>query len=624
MDKKVDLEQYKKLTDVQHCLARPGMYLGSTRFHTDEIYLYEEQERKFSLFKVTYNPGFIKLFDEIISNSVDEHKRNSSLNIINVTIDQVSGKIIVFDNGGIPVHIHPEHREWIPEMVFSNLKAGINFDDSEERIVAGTNGVGSTITNIYSKEFIVKTADGKQMFEQVFTDNMMKRSKPKITNTNKHFTEISFIPDYERFGIKTIDEVSIDLIRKRIIDIAACNPKLRMTLNGIPYKYPSFHQYAELYTNSVFYEKSQNWQIAIGISEKGFRHVSFVNSIETKDGGTHVEYIINQITNWLREKIKKKFKVEVKPSELRQYMFLFVECTIINSSFHSQTKEKLITPPADFGSKHEVSEKFMQSLFDSEIVKQVLDWVERKQAAEEKRELRKLNKDLLASKIPDLIDAKAKVQREKCVLLIFEGVSAVSAFRNYRDPNYMGAYPLRGKFINVSEMSHSEVIKNEEVKGIMGALGLKLGESPAALRYGKVYLYTDADPDGDSISASIINFFARYWPEMFEQGKIFKVMTPIVVVKNKKDSINFYSSEEYDQWEKKQGDSIKKWSIEYKKGLASLENEEYTEIIRNPNAIKITKDDLYRDTLDMWFTGDSSDRKQKILGMSMETEKALF
>ncbi len=201
--------------------------------------------------------------------------------------------------------------------------------------------------------------------------------------------------------------------------------------------------------------------------------------------------------------------------------------------------------------------------------------------------------------------------------------SALSAVRKFRDSQKFGAFPLKGKFINVSELTNAKVIKNEEVLGLMGAVGLKLGEVPAGLRYGKLYIYTDADPDGNAIAGALIHFFAKYWPELFEQEKIYKVMTPLVVTK-KGTAINyFYTQDEYDKWEHSIKD-VKSWNVEYKKGLASLEDYEYEEILKNPKVIKITKDGEYQSTLSAWFAGESDERKEKILGEPLILETALF
>jgi DNA topoisomerase-2 len=292
-------------------------------------------------------------------------------------------------------------------------------------------------------------------------------------------------------------------------------------------------------------------------------------------------------------------------------MMLFVNCTIINPAFSSQTKEKLITEPKDFGSIHQISDKLVKQVFASEVVASILDWIERKKMADEKAQLRKLNSSLSTNKILKLIDAKSRTEREKCVLGIFEGMSALSAVRKFRDSQTFGAFPLKGKFLNVSEMKNTEVIKSDEVVNLMGSIGLRLGESPENLRYGKVLIYTDADPDGDAIAALLINFFDKFWPELFDEDRIFKVLTPLVVAKKGKEILYFYSTEEYNQWESKM--DPKKWDIEYKKGLASLEDYEYEEIIKNPKLIKIKNDKTYRESLKNWFGGDSAPRKHALL-----------
>jgi DNA topoisomerase-2 len=145
----------------------------------------------------------------------------------------------------------------------------------------------------------------------------------------------------------------------------------------------------------------------------------------------------------------------------------------------------------------------------------------------------------------------------------------------------------------------------------MGSIGLRLGEAPENLRYGKILIFTDADADGDAITGLIINLFARFWPELFENGNIYKVLTPLVVAKKGKETISFYTKEEYKEWESNA--TIKGWSIEYKKGLAALENSEYESIIKNPKAIQIGLDSGYKESLHVWFGNDSSLRKEKLL-----------
>lgn len=494
MSKKIE-EQYKVLDQISHILLRPQTYLGSNKPNTSIKYVYDDDTNKMIKKEITYIPSFLKIFDEIITNSIDESKRNSKLDRIDVNIDTKSGRISIKDNGGIPIVIHKEYNQYVPEVVFGNLMSGSNYDDTENRIFAGTNGLGGKLTNVFSTEFIISSADGKNEFRQIFTDNMRNRNVPVVKKSNKKFTEISFIPDYEKFGLSNIDEDHYKMIEKRVYDLAGSN-KIKIYLNNNLINFNSFDDYIKLYTNESFTETSKDgkWSIGISHSDNGFQQVSFANSTETYDGGTHVDYILNQIINELRVFFNKKHKVDVKPSDLKNHIFLFINATVINPSFSSQTKEKLITETKDFGFEFKVSDKIIKSIIGSEIVESILDWIERKKIADENKLHRDLKKKISKLKVDKLIDAKGK-DRWKCSIGIFEGDSASSAFRKYRDPNTMGSFALKGKFINVSEISSRKLTENTEAVNLMAALGISIGTEVNLkdLRYGKILIYTDAD-----------------------------------------------------------------------------------------------------------------------------------
>lgn len=609
-------KKFKKLDDISHVILRPGMYIGSIKPHTANKWIVEEG--KMTQREITYNPGFLKIFDEIVTNSVDESKREGSkLNIIKVDLDRETNKVTIWDNGGIPVVKNTEHDEWIPEMVFSNLKAGSNFDDSEERSWAGTNGVGSTLTNIYSKEFKISTCDGKNIFTQTFNNNMRERTQPVVKRAKANHTEISYITDLEKFGLTDIDDDHYKMIEKRIYDIAACNTGLKIYFNGNLININSFEDYIKLYTEEYFYEfkKDKTWSLGIALSQNGFQQVSFANTTETYDGGTHVDYVMNQIIVSLREFFLKKHKVDIKPSELKQHMFLFLDATVINPSFSSQTKEKLITEVKEFGTTFEVSNKLIQSILKSEIVNSILDWIQQKKNAEDSKLQRDLNKKLTKIKVEKLIDAKGK-DRWKYSIGLFEGDSAISAFRKYRTPETMGAFALKGKFVNVSEITNQKLVQNDEAVNLMASIGLKLGQEIDVrnLRYGRVLIFTDADMDGNAISALLINFFYKYWPDMFERKMIYKVETPIVVAIPKakaKKKVLFYTQGEYNTWAEQ--NDLKQFEIKYKKGLAALVDDEYDDIINRPRLTLITKDEASKGSLETWFGKSADLRKNELL-----------
>ena len=606
-------KKFRKLDDISHVIQRPSMYIGSIKPHTSKKYILENG--KMALKEITYNPGLLKIFDEIITNSVDEHKREGSkLNTIKVSINQ--DKIEVWDNGGIPVVKHKEENQWIPEMIFSNLKAGSNFDDTQDRTWAGTNGVGSSLTNIFSKEFTISTCDGKSSYFQIFSNNMRDKSDPTIKKSKNNHTCITFLPDYEKFGLSGLDQDNLILIQRRVFDIAGCNPTIKIYFNDELINIKSFEDYIRFYKEEYFFEtnKDKTWSLGVAHSNDGFNQISFVNSTETYDGGNHVDYVLNQIIVQLREFFHKKHKVDVKPSELKNHIQIFLCSTVVNPGFSSQTKEKLITEVKDFGFTFEVSDKLIKSILKSEIVNSILDWVQQKKSAEESKIARELNKNLSKIKVEKLIDAKSR-DRWKCSLSIFEGDSASSAFRKYRDPQTQGAFSLRGKFINALEITNQKLVGNNEVVNLMGALGLKLGQKviPGTLRYGKILIYTDADYDGNSISALLINFFFKFWPELFEHPMVFKAETPIVVSQNTKTKkkIPFYNQDEYNKW--LQSINPKDWDIEYKKGLGALSDNEYQEIINNPILTQITSDLISQKSLNVWFGKDADLRKNQLL-----------
>ena len=214
--------------------------------------------------------------------------------------------------------------------------------------------------------------------------------------------------DFEKFALTGIDDDHFKMIEKRVYDIAACNTNLKVYFNGKLINIKAFEDYIKYYTKDYFYEakKDKTWSLAIGLSENGFQQVSFANSTDTYDGGTHVDYVMNQIIAQLRDFFMKKHKVDIRPGELKNHMFLFLDSTIINPSFSSQTKEKLITEIKDFGSTFEVSNKLVQSIIKSEIVNSILDWIQQKKSAEESKLQRDLNKKL------DKI--KVEIKESKC------------------------------------------------------------------------------------------------------------------------------------------------------------------------------------------------------------------
>ena len=627
MSKKIE-QEYKVLDEISHVRQRTGMYAGSTSIQDSEEWIYNVETKKMERKNIHYIPAFIKIFSEILDNAIDESKRAPDvLTSIRVEVDKTSGEISVQDNGrGIPVEIHPQTQTYVAETIFSNLRAGSNFNDDEDQSLIGTNGVGSTITNILSSSFKIDSCDGKKRFRQEFSDGMRKKSEPKISEWDKHGTKISFVPDYEFFKLKKgLDDNHIAKITKKVIDASGCNPHLKFYLNGERIQIKDFEDYCKLYSEDVIVEEQGDWTVGLAPSD-GFQQVSFVNSVETYQGGTHVDYVGLEIANKLREFFKKKHKVDVKPAEIRGHLMLFISCSINRPKFSSQTKENMISPATEWKSSYSVSDKFINKVVKSNVIQSVLDWIEAKALANERAELRKLNKDTDKTnprRIVKLTDAAlAGKQPEKCTLFLCEGDSAQKVGQSTRDPKTMGFFALKGKPLNVNSADLKKIMENEEFKNILIIMGLKLGEevkSVRDLRYGKLSFMTDQDLDGMHISGLLINMLYKFWPELFKMGVIHRFITPLIKVKTGKQELNFYDEKEFKEWKSKNAGV--KFEHKYFKGLGTSKSEDFKKYFEHmdQHLIQLTmpaKED--GDTVDLVFGKDIGDADKRKTWLAIE------
>lgn len=614
------LEQtYQKLSQRDHVLKRPETYMGSIMPIAADMWVLDNPHDlsniKIVKKSITYTPAFIKTFDEILTNASDHYWRDKSVKYIKIRFDGEKFEI-ENDGKGIPVEIHKKEKVYIPELIFGHLLAGSNFDDKEIRFGGGRNGLGAKITNIMSEKFIVETADSKFRYRQMFRDNMNPRKKGKagIIESNRDYTKIQYWPDWERFDMKGLDDDTLSLLLKRVVDVAAYCPKVKISFNGKHIPIKNIRDWMKLHIeeeSDLYYEElDERWQIGVSKApDVMFEQASIVNGISTHRGGTHVNKIALDLSKLLYEHLAKRHKkLKFTWNNVKSNLFLFVISKVPNPTFDTQTKEYLTTPISKELLDLDFSDSFIKKVIKSNICQTIIDWIE----AKELQELNKEHKKLRASKVEKLIDAKSSNVVGK-QLFIFEGDSAKSSFRKFRDPQKQGAFPLKGKFLNVSEVKASRVIENAEAKNLIAALGLHLGlpVDINELRYQKVYITADADVDGDAISALLINFFFKFWPELFHQGRIYKVYTPLLVAKKARTTKYFYYEEDYEKWSKTV--DLTKWNIEYKKGLASLEDGEYRQMIQSPEVVQLKPDKNSKLNLDCWFGNNSQFRKDKLL-----------
>jgi DNA topoisomerase-2 len=574
-------QTYKVLDEIDHIRQRTGMYAGSITSQTSLEWIFNPEKKKMEKRSISYIPAFIKIFSEILDNAIDEGKRASTV-LDTIKVDLTFDEISVSDNGrGIPVEIHEQTGTYIAETVFSNLRAGSNFNDDEDQSLIGTNGVGSTLTNVLSSNFKIESCDGKKKLTQDFWNGMRERSEPTIKQFSKNGTKITFTPDYEFFKLTGLDTDHTHKIFKKVIDAAASNLNIKFYFNNELIKFKSFDDYIALYSDEFLTDCNDDWKVGISSSD-GFEQISFINSVETYQGGTHVDYVTTQITTKLREYFKKKHKVDVKPSDIKNHLQVFIFGTVNRPRFSSQTKENMISPSSEWKTSWTISDKFVKNILKTEIVQSILDWVLAKEKAQLMADLRKTNKNLDKAdpkRVEKFHDASTKI-RSDAMLFLAEGDSALSGLLSGRDPKTMAAFPLRGKPINVFPMELKDILENREFKNIMTITGLQFGvkvESVSDLRFGRIVLSTDSDLDGFGIRGLLLNAFYKFWPELFDLNIIYILNTPIVKVKYKKDVLSFYDVESFVKW--KESKVGQKFESKYYKGLGTSSSKEWKEYL---------------------------------------------
>jgi len=615
-----DLSQYKKLEEIDHILLRKGMFIGDCENITCEAYV--PDNNKMIKKTITYNPAILKLFDEIISNSVDASIRDKSVDCIWVDLWELTGQIRIKDNGGIPVLVHPEYDVYVPELIFGHLRAGSNFEDGN-RQGAGMNGLGSKLASIFSEEFTIETNDKSNTFIQQFSNNLKTKTTPSVKKDMqlRGHTTITFTPDYARFNC-ALDEDNILRIKKRVYDVAGCNPDIKVYWCGQLIKLKSFEQYVQMYvaeTADVVCDNTPNWNVCVSASNNDtFAHTTFVNGVDTFNGGTHVDYVCNSIVHKVREFIKKKHKIEVKPNNIKQQMHIFVDCTVNAPTFPSQTKDFLSTQPTNYQTEWVPSAKFMKLLLESSVVEHVLDWAAGEERKAELAELKKANQAIqkgnFLKKIVKFDDATAKDRLTTCLILT-EGDSAAKSILSARDPKTQGVFPLRGKMLNVRDIKISKIIANEEIHNLCAIIGLQIGKEAVIqdLRFNHVVLATDADDDGAHILGLFINFINEFWPNLIAGGFVYRLQTPIVVITKGKESIEFLNGIEYDSWVSK--NSLKGWHVLYQKGLGGWDTKEFNKFLHDPKYKQlITFDDIAKASLDLAFDKKKANERKDWLG----------
>jgi DNA topoisomerase-2 len=638
-------KKYQKKTERERVLIRPDTYIGSNDLIVNESWVFNKESKRMERKTLEYNPGFLKIFDEILTNASDHSVEfPGKVTKIDVVVNQDEGFISVYNNGpGIDIGIHKEHKCYYPELIFANLGAGTNYNDEEERLKGGRNGLGAKLAAIFSTKFDIETVSKGEIYNQSYKDNLSKIEKPKIKKTSKkEGTKITFYPDFKKLHITRISDSMLTLIEKRTMDIAACtNKDVNVTFNKEKLTIKEFENYVDLFcgtkkdTKRVIITRDR-WKIIFILNPfDSFNQVSYVNGISTNYGGTHIDHVIRPVIKRTIEQLSAKHKdVDIKNNYVKDNIMVFIKSLIVNPSFKSQTKEELTTSVQNFGSRCDVTDQEIKQIIKLGIDKNVLAIAQAKsQKALSATDGKKKKKLTGVPKLNDANDAGGK-ESQSCTLIVTEGDSAatfaISGLAKIGKDKY-GVFPLKGKPLNVRKSTTAQIGKNSEIINLKLILGLQHGKKykdvkslKADMRYGKIMILTDQDTDGSHIKGLLVNLFHYSWPLLVKESDFITCLqTPIVKIRKGNIVKSFYNLIEYENW--RENENTKGWNAKYYKGLGTSSAAEARECFDGINnklvkyTVKTPEDD---ESIDLAFNKDRPDDRK--VWIKTSTEKNLF
>jgi DNA topoisomerase II len=629
-------KQYVHLSDREHVLLRPDMYLGSIKETEEFMWILIEgehnnkksDESEDSTSKphiirkqIKFVPGLFKIFDEALVNCRDHYIKMETLKKtvnetelvteISVSIDENNGTFTFFNDGnGIDVEMHDKLGIYIPQAVFAVMRTSTNFSGPNQNGKTGSiNGFGIKLAIVMSEYAKVETFDAKRglLYTQIFHNNLEIVEPPiiKSKKTGKAYTQVTFRPDYKRMGLSSTNPLSEDvlgLFKRRVYDLAMlCSKNVKVKLNNRLISTRTFQHYVQLHEGiekdtTVFENVDENWSYAICESPLGvFSSVSFVNGINVYKGGKHVDYISNQVVGGLIKILEKKKKnLNLSPAKIKSNLMLFLSCNINFPTFDSQCKETLNTNITNFGSTCKVSEDFIEKVYKKlKIVDSATETSNLIDSKSAKKTDGSKSRRIPGEPITKLSDANfaGTAQSNECVLIICEGDSAKTGVLSGLSPsdrNIYGIYAARGKFINVRNHSIKDINDNSEISELKRILGLEhnrkytsIADVHKYLRYSKILIMTDQDYDGSHIKGLLLNIFDSQWKELLDiPGFIGFFNTPLLKATKtsgkKKETLSFYNIGEY-----------KKWVLDNNNNTASGDNDVSVENLKPPSGWEI-------------------------------------
>ena len=518
---------YTKKDPISHILDRSDMYVGSKNLKKIEEYIaVKDEDGNYKIVKkeIESSPAILRIFIEVLSNAIDNVERSKKAKIlcttIKVVINKETGETSVWNDGDIiPIEINEEEKIYNHSLIFGNLLTGSNYNDEEERLISGRNGLGSKLSSVFSSKFTVKGLDpnNKKVLEQTWTNNMRNTSDPIITDTKlvKGFTKVTYFPDFKQFGLKGYTDDIINLYSKYVIDSAMLT-KVKVYLNEELVPVNDLLSYSKLYeslTTENLLIKNGNSEVLLTPSDSTeFQTISFVNGVYTRLGGQHVDSWTETILRPIVEKFNKKDKPQITIKDVKQFFRLFIVSTVINPTFSSQDKTHLDSPKIESSIKSSDINKILKW----SVIEDLEEIIKMKEMSVLKKSEKKKKGYTKIEGMDHANNAGGKLGYQ-CGLILCEGLSAKTyavagiqkGVYEKKGRDWYGIMPLSGKLLNCRNSNLSITAKNKVITNLIQALGIHYGvdytddKNYKTLSYGKVILLTDADCFTDDTSLLI-------------------------------------------------------------------------------------------------------------------------
>ncbi|MCC6287673.1 MAG: DNA topoisomerase (ATP-hydrolyzing) subunit B [Chitinophagaceae bacterium] len=568
--------------------------------------------------------GLHHLVYEVVDNSIDEALAGYCKNI-SVTIHEDNSISVQDDGRGIPTGIMSKEKRSALEVVMTVLHAGGKFDKNTYKVSGGLHGVGVSCVNALSKVLHVTVQREGKVFEQEYHIGIPQYAVREIGETDKTGTQIHFWPDSSIFTVTIYNK---EVLEGRLRELAYLNKGIRITLNDLREKNENGDTYAKTFYSEggisefvemldqngnrqpllpkVIYGEAHDAstnvavEVAMVYNTSFQEHIfSYVNNINTIEGGTHVAGFRRSITRVFKnygekEGMFEKAKVEIEGDDFREGLSAIISVKVPEPQFEGQTKTKLGNNEV-IGVVDSALSRVLQDYLEEnpkeakQIINKVILAAQARAAARKARDLVQRKSVLTGGGLPGKLADCSDRNPDRCELFLVEGDSAGGTAKQGRDRNFQAILPLRGKILNVEKAMEHKIYDNEEIRNMFTALGVKRGtiEDPKALdlsklRYHKLIIMTDADVDGSHIATLILTFIFRYMKELVEQGYVYLAQPPLYLVKKGKESGYAWSEEQRKALvEKLAGGKEDSVNVQRYKGLGEMNAEQLWQTTMN-------------------------------------------